>query len=61
LRYWPQSAAPRRDCSREMGDAAFGIRSYCSALVGPFSSAEKAAKLCTGLKAAGGDCIIQKN
>ena len=31
------------------------------ALVGPFASAEKAAKLCNGLKAAGGDCIIQKN
>jgi hypothetical protein len=27
---------------------------------GPFASAEKAAKLCSGLKAAGGDCIIQK-
>jgi SPOR domain len=29
-------------------------------LVGPFASAEKAAKLCRGLKAAGGDCIVQK-
>jgi hypothetical protein len=34
---------------------------YYRALVGPFASAEKAAKLCSGLKAAGGDCIIQKN
>ena len=33
---------------------------YYRALVGPFSSAEKAAKLCSGLKAAGGDCVIQK-
>jgi hypothetical protein len=31
------------------------------ALVGPFASAEKAAKLCRGLKAAGGDCVILKN
>jgi hypothetical protein len=34
---------------------------YYRALVGPFASAEKAAKLCSGLKAAGGDCVIQKN
>jgi hypothetical protein len=31
------------------------------ALVGPFASAKKAATSCGGLKAAGGDCIIQKN
>jgi SPOR domain len=34
---------------------------YYRALVGPLASAEKAAKLCRGLKAAGGDCIILKN
>ena len=34
---------------------------YYRVLVGPFASAEKAAKLCRGLKAAGGDCIVQKN
>ena len=34
---------------------------YYRALVGPFVSVEKAAKLCSGLKAAGADCIIQKN
>jgi hypothetical protein len=34
---------------------------YYRAIVGPFASAEKAAKICSGLKAAGGDCIIQKN
>jgi hypothetical protein len=28
---------------------------------GPFASAEKAAKLCSRLKAAGGDCVILKN
>jgi SPOR domain len=30
------------------------------ALVGPFASAEKAAKMCSGLKAAGADCISRK-
>jgi hypothetical protein len=33
---------------------------YYRALVGRFASAEKATKLCSGLKAAGGDCIILK-
>jgi hypothetical protein len=31
---------------------------YYRALVGPFESAEKAAALCSGLKAAGGNCIV---
>ena len=34
---------------------------FYRALVGPFASADKAAKICSGLKAAGGDCVIQKN
>jgi hypothetical protein len=34
---------------------------YYRALVGPFASAEQAAALCSGLKAAGGSCIVQKN
>lgn len=34
---------------------------YYRALVGPFASAEQAAGLCSGLKAAGGDCIVQRN
>jgi hypothetical protein len=38
---------------------AMGI--HYRALVGPFGSPEEAAKLCSGLKAAGGDCIIQRN
>jgi SPOR domain len=33
---------------------------YYRALVGPFASAEKAAKLCRALRAAGGNCIVQK-
>ncbi len=34
---------------------------YYRALVGPFASAEEAAGLCSGLKAAGGACIVQRN
>ena len=34
---------------------------YYRALVGPLRSAEEAKRLCSGLKAAGADCIIQKN
>jgi SPOR domain len=33
---------------------------YYRALVGPFESAKMAATLCSGLKAAGGNCIVQK-
>jgi len=34
---------------------------FFRALVGPFASAEEAAQLCSGLKAAGGNCIVQRN
>ena len=34
---------------------------YYRALVGPFASAEEAAALCSSLKAAGGNCIVQRN
>lgn len=34
---------------------------YYRALVGPFASAEEAASMCSGLKAAGGNCLVQKN
>ena len=34
---------------------------FYRALVGPFASAEEAAGLCSGLKAAGGTCIVQRN
>jgi hypothetical protein len=34
---------------------------YYRALVGPLGSVAEAAKLCSELKAAGGDCIVQKN
>jgi len=34
---------------------------YYRALVGPFASAAEANGLCSGLKAAGGNCIVQRN
>ena len=34
---------------------------YYRALVGPFASMEEAAGMCSGLKAAGGNCIVQRN
>ena len=56
---YPNQLRGRRATIRRADLGAGGI--YYRALVGPFESAEKAAKLCSGLKAAGGDCIIQKN
>jgi hypothetical protein len=34
---------------------------YYRAMVGPFASASEAAELCSSLKAAGGQCLIQRN
>jgi cell division septation protein DedD len=34
---------------------------YYRAVVGPFASSGEANSFCTGLKAAGGQCIIQRN
>ena len=34
---------------------------YYRAMVGPFASASDASTLCSGLKAAGGQCIVQRN
>jgi cell division septation protein DedD len=34
---------------------------YYRTMVGPFVSAEQANELCSNLKAAGGNCIVQKN
>jgi hypothetical protein len=56
---YPNQLSGRQPMIRRADLGAGGI--YYRALVGPFASAEKAAKLCSGLKAAGGDCIILKN
>jgi hypothetical protein len=34
---------------------------YYRAMVGPFASSGEAGELCTALKAAGGQCIVQRN
>ena len=34
---------------------------YYRAMVGPFATANEAVELCTSLKAAGGQCLVQKN
>jgi hypothetical protein len=56
---YPDELGGRQVMIRRADLGAAGI--YYRALVGPFASAGKAAKLCKGLKAAGGDCVILKN
>jgi hypothetical protein len=56
---YPNQFSGHQPIIRRADLGAAGI--YYRALVGPFASAEKAAKMCSALKAAGGDCIIQKN
>lgn len=34
---------------------------YYRAMVGPFASSNEAVELCSSLKAAGGQCLIQRN
>ena len=34
---------------------------YYRAMVGPFANANEAAELCSSLKSAGGQCLIQRN
>jgi cell division protein FtsN len=56
---YPNQLGGRQPIIRHVDLGATGT--YYRALVGPFASAEKAARFCSGLKAAGGNCIIQKN
>ena len=56
---YPNQLSGRQPIIRRTDLGAAGI--YYRALVGPFASPKKAATLCSGLKAAGGDCVIQKN
>ena len=55
---YPNQLGGRRPIIRR---ADLGAGTYYRTLVGPFASADKAARFCSGLKAAGGNCIIQKN
>ena len=56
---YPDQLRGRQAMIRRADLGATGI--HYRALVGPFGSAEEAAKLCSGLKAAGGGCIIRRN
>lgn len=56
---FPNQLASREPIIRraDLGDKG----TYFRALVGPFSSSEQAAEFCSSLKAAGGQCLIQRN
>ena len=41
----------------ELGDKG----TYYRAMVGPFATREQAVQLCSSLKSAGGDCVVQSN
>lgn len=56
---YPDLLGKREPIIRRADLGAKGI--YYRALVGPFASAEEAAAMCSSLKAAGGNCIVQKN
>ncbi len=56
---FPKELGGREPIVRRADLGAKGI--YYRALVGPFASMEEAASLCSSLKAAGGNCLIQRN
>ena len=56
---YPNQLSGRQPIIRRADLGAAGI--YYRALVGPFEIGRRGEKLCSGLKAAGADCIIQKN
>jgi hypothetical protein len=56
---YPQQLGDRQAFVRRADLGAKGI--YYRALIGPFASAQDAVSLCSSLKAAGGNCLIQRN
>lgn len=56
---YPSQLGNREPLIRRADLGAKGV--YYRALVGPFASAEQASAMCSGLKAAGGTCIVQRN
>lgn len=56
---YPQQLGGRHVLVRRADLGAKGI--YYRALVGPFASAQEAASLCSSLKAAGGNCLLQRD
>ena len=61
----PLADVPVPGADRVIGDRAYGETAgkgtYYRAMVGPFSSRDQALQLCSSLKAAGGDCVVQSN
>jgi hypothetical protein len=56
---YPDLLGGREPIIRRADLGAKGI--YFRAMVGPFASADQANELCSNLKAAGGNCLVQKN
>jgi hypothetical protein len=56
---YPAQLGDREPIFRRANLGAKGV--YYRALVGPFASMEQAAGMCSSLKAAGGNCIVQRN
>jgi cell division septation protein DedD len=56
---YPNQLGSREPLLRRADLGSKGV--YYRALVGPFASMEEAAGLCSSLKAAGGNCIVQRN
>ena len=56
---YPDVLGKREPIIRRVDLGAKGV--YYRALVGPFATADEAAAMCSSLKAAGGNCIAQKN
>lgn len=56
---YPQQLGDRQAFVRRADLGAKGI--YYRALVGPFASSQEAVSLCSSLKSAGGNCLIQRN
>ena len=56
---YPNQLSGRQPVIRRADLGAKGT--YYRVLVGPFASAEEASGLCSRLKAAGGNCIVQRN
>ena len=56
---YPDQLGGREPILRRADLGAKGV--YYRALVGPFASQEEAARMCSSLKTAGGDCNVQRN
>jgi cell division septation protein DedD len=56
---FPKQLGKREPIVRRTDLGAKGI--YYRAMVGPFASMEDATRMCSTLKAAGGNCLVQRN